>query len=166
MMSATIDSTLVAEVARAAVTRVAPHELPLFRATAAAYFKRADQVSHQRQNDDDMLGFGGVVDVSMVTPVALAVASAVVQLVATELAKSMGKRTGDALVDRVAGAFKGPRRLESPQFATDQAPALTPAQLERVRVVAIDKALRLRLPKSQADRLADAVISTLALPAS
>jgi hypothetical protein len=167
MSSTPIDPALVADVARDALTRVAPEELPLFRATATAYFKRRDQLPVDVDDDaDDMLAFGDAVDLSMVTPVVLAVATAVVQLVSSEVAKAAGRRAGESLGDYVAAAFKRLGRKDAPQSAVAAAPTLTSDQLARVRQVAFDKAVQLRLPSGQANLLADAMVGTLAVSAT
>jgi hypothetical protein len=162
------DRALVSEVARQVVRQTAPEELPLFSATAAAYFERADRASRPLDDRDDMLGFGEAVDLTMVTPVALAVASAVVQLVATEIAKATAKRAAEAATDSVAAFFQGLRTSSKtePGTASAATPTLTAAQLAEVRQVAFDKACQLKLPIAQADVLADGVVGTLAVPQS
>jgi hypothetical protein len=66
----TPDDELVALLARAAVERAAPEELPLFRATSSAYFEDPGALERQASKDD-MLGFGPGAVVVLLTPVAL-----------------------------------------------------------------------------------------------
>ena len=57
-MADTPQSQLVEEIARDLVGQIAPHELPLFRATSAAYFRRSARSFKTQGARDEMLGFG------------------------------------------------------------------------------------------------------------
>ncbi len=155
--------TRVAALARAAVERAAPEELPLFRATSEAYLRDPASLE-QRGGRDEMLGFGVEAAAVLVTPVALSVARDVLVFLGEQVrrvARKEGEGAVDKLVDRVAG-----RDGDEPQ--AEAAPAepppldLTDEQLEQVRAIALEKAKLLKLPDAKAELLADSLVGSLA----
>lgn len=145
----------VAALARAAVTRTAPEELPLFRATSEAFFERPDELGENRR--DAMLGFGLEAAVVLVTPVALEVAKDVIFWLRDQVAARAGER-GEAALDWVAARLgAGPQEDAAPQGA-----GLTDEQLAQVRELALAKATQLQLPETKAELLADALVGSLA----
>lgn len=153
-MTESVENDIVADVARELVAKTAPQELPLFRATSEAYFKDPQKVLEQQRGKDEMLGFG--VEIAMfVAPVALEVAKSVVKWIAGELQKSAQKEASGAIEERVHKLF---HREEG-----EAEPGLTPEQLARVHDVALKKATELKLPKPQADLLADSVVGSLSV---
>jgi hypothetical protein len=162
-LTSTADDARVTALARAAVERAAPEELPLFRATSEAYLRDPAALERQRAGGkDDMLGFGAEAAMVLVTPVALSVASDVLRFVGEQIrrvARKEGEGAVDALVDRVAG------RDEEAAAAAPAEPApleLTDEQLEQVRAVALEKAKLLKLPDAKAELLADSLVGSLA----
>lgn len=153
------DDARVTALARAAVERAAPEELPLFPATSEAYLRDPASL-RPRGGRDDMLGFGVEAAAVLVTPVALSVARDVLTFLAEQVrrvARKEGEGAVDRLVDRVAG------RDDEEQPAAPPPPAeLTDAQLEQVRAHALEKALLLRLPPAKAELLADSLVGSLA----
>ena len=155
------DSARIAALARAAVEKAAPEELPLFRATSEAYLRDPAELE-QRAGKDEMLGFGVEAAAVLVTPVALSVARDVLVFLGEQIrriARNEGEGAIDRLVDRVAG-----RHDEEPEPAAP-APAalgLTDEQLEQVRELALDKARLLKLPEAKAELLADSLVGSLA----
>ena len=98
-----VDDERVTALARAAVERAAPEELPLFRATSEAYLNDPAALE-QRGGRDEMLGFGVEAAAVLVTPVALSVARDVLAFLAEQVrrvARKEGEGAIDALVDRV-----------------------------------------------------------------
>jgi hypothetical protein len=151
------DDALVAGLARAAVERAAPEELPLFAPTSEAFF--ADPGSLERRGGrDDMLGFGVESALVLLTPVALTVAREVVGFVAAQLRARL-KEEGEGAVQRALDrVFKrGGDAAAAPPEA-----GLTEAELERVRAIALEKARQLKLAPDRADLLADAIVGGLA----
>jgi hypothetical protein len=151
-----VENDIVADVARGLVAQTAPQELPLFRATSKAYFKDPKKVLEQEQGKDEMLGFG--VEIAMfVAPVALEVAKAVVKFVAEELRKSTQKEASSVIEERVHKLFHRDEGGGEPE------PGLTREQLAQVHQVALKTATQLKLPKPQADLLADSVVGRLSI---
>src|SRR5262245_57703263 len=72
---------LVAEVARALIEQVVPQEMPLFRASSAAYFKNPRRALRGQSDRDEMLGFGAGEGATFVTPIALIAATRLVEFV-------------------------------------------------------------------------------------
>jgi len=150
---------LVADLARDIVAQNAPQELPLFRATSAAYFKNPGKVLKSQSGKDEMLGFGAAEAVLMLTPSVLVIVNQVVTFVIAEVQKSVAEESSNLLDDLVKKMFKK-FRSEHEQNAT---PALTPAQLAHVHQLAYEEASRLALSDAKAKLLADSIVGSLAI---
>ncbi len=151
-MEPRVDDDLVVDVARTVVAQAAPHELPLFRATANAYLRDPDGV--EKAQKDEMLGFG-VDSLVALTPCVLAVTRAIVEFVAGEVSKAL-KDEGANVIQRVV------RRLFGKTESGDGAEyALSADQLGRVHAVALEKAAALNVPERQAQLLADSMVGSL-----
>ena len=84
------------------VALLAPDELPLFRATAAAYQKNPQAVFDNKPGKEHALGFGQTGEVVALTPAILAIMAPVIAFVAQEM--SAAAPAGST----VAGAFTPP----------------------------------------------------------
>lgn len=158
-MSASPDDELVAELSREVVALAAPHELPLFRATSAAYFRDPDQVLKRRGSRDEMLGFGGA-DLMALTPYVLAVATPVVRYLFDEVA-TVAREEGSAVIRQVVRRMFD-RSPDSGGVTAVEPVSLNPDQLRRVRELTMEKAKELELPEGKAELLADSVVGRLA----
>jgi hypothetical protein len=65
------DQATVLDIARRVVAEAAPAEAPLFDAVVDAYLERPAAFLSDTGSSDDMLGFGGLEAVSLVTPLVL-----------------------------------------------------------------------------------------------
>jgi hypothetical protein len=157
---AALDDVLVAELARTAVERAAPEELPLFRPTSEAFF--ADPTAlERREGRDDMLGFGVDSALVLLTPVALAVARDVVDFVVAQVRSRLHDEGESAVQGALDRLFR--RGDEKPETAAGDADAeLTDEELGRVHTIALEKARQLRLSPDRAVLLADAIVGGLA----
>lgn len=156
-VAAAEDERRITELARAAVERAAPEELPLFRATSEAYLRDPSALGQGRSRDE-MLGFGAEAAMVLVTPVALSVARDVLVFLGEQVrrvARKEGEEAVDRIVDRVAG------RNED-EVAAPPAAELTDEQLEQVRALALEKAKLLKLSDTKAKLLADSLVGSLA----
>jgi hypothetical protein len=159
-----VDDRLVAELARSAISRAAPEELPLFRATSEAYFENPDAVA-AKGSGDDMLGFGVGEALVLLTPVALAVSRDVLNFVLEQLrsqAREHGKEAIDRLVSRLIKRDEESAAEPAAADADAKPPDLTEEQLEEVRALAIEKARQLKLAPDKAELLADSLVGSLA----
>jgi hypothetical protein len=153
------EDELVADLARRLVADTAPQELPLFRATSAAYFRDPDEVLAQRKGRDEMLGFGVEAAVVLLTPAALEVAKSVVSFVAMRLRGAAERGAGELIDEKVAAVFA---KLRGEKPKEHEAPDLDDAELAEVRRVAFEKARQLDVPEDKASLLADSVVGSLA----
>jgi hypothetical protein len=152
---------VVVDLARDLVSQAAPHELPLFAATSAAYLAHPQDAVGG--DGDQALGFGVEAAAAFLTPAALLVASEVVTALRAALGKSAERVADDAadgLLDRI---------LHRGDVGAGDPPA-TPAALSRdqlvaVRDAAIAKAKALGISSTQADMLGDALAGKLAIGA-
>ena len=156
-VAAALPDDLVAELARAAVQRAAPEELPLFAPMSEAYFADPAALDSGKRRDD-MLGFGVDAAVMLVTPVALQVARDVLGFLHAEL-RERAREQGEGAIDRIIARLVG-RKDETP--AEEPVPELTDAQLEQVRTLAVKKARLLKLSEDRAALLADSLVGSLA----
>ena len=154
------DGARVTALARAAVERAAPEELPLFHATSEAYLRDPSALKQKPGGGkDEMLGFGAEAAMLLVTPVALSVARDVLVFLGEQVrrvARKEGEGAIDRLVDRAAGRDDDAAAGAPPPLD------LTDEQLEQVRAHALEKALLLKLPAAKAELLADSLVGSLA----
>ena len=150
-MSDPDQNQLIADVARDIVRQTSPEELPLFRATGAAYFKNPDKVLKEQKSKDELLGFGAGEAVALLTPYALVVVTEVVRFVTEQVQKSVAAESADLIGDIVKKLFKRVRPEENNVLP------LTLAQLAQVREVTYESARRLNLSDDRASLLADAI---------
>jgi hypothetical protein len=165
-MSAATDD-LVTELARDAVARTAPEELPLFRAASAAYLEDPEAAAAGTGARGDALGFGAEAAMALVTPVALAVSTDVLRFLRAEVAKHAREQGADAIAGVVRKLFKRFRDEDEIATAVGDAqpdtalPGLSPEQLEEVHRIAVEKARSLRLSSERAELLADSIVGEL-----
>jgi len=161
MLTDYVDTTLVIDVARGVVRDVAPHEMPMFRANSALYLKQPNKATTTRKGDgDDLLGFGAGVDLTLLTPFAIAIATEVLKFLANEIAESAKRESTPIIHDQVRRLFV---RFRGEEPKSEDPPALTRQQLEQVRGIAYDTARRLQLSTDQAKLLADSTVGGLAV---
>ena len=157
-MSAAESDALVAALARAAVEKAAPEELPLFRATSEAYFENP-QALEQKRGKDEMLGFGVDAALLLVTPVALQVARDVIGFLGEQL-RERAREQGEGAIDRVIARLVNRNGGDGDAEPVEE---LTDEQLEQVRALAIKKGRALKLSDERATLLADSLVGSLAL---
>jgi hypothetical protein len=158
-MAEDVPDAVVADLARQLVSRSAPQELPLFRATSEAYFADPEKTLERRGERDEMLGFGVEAAAVLVTPVALEIAKQVAFFLATQFRDAAKKESGQAIGDLVRRLF---RRDEEEAAREQEPPPLTRDQLDEVRRIAFERARQLDLSEDRAGLLADAVVGSLA----
>jgi hypothetical protein len=158
-MTSTDQNQLIADLARDIVAQIAPQELPLFRATSAAYFKNPEKALKKQTGKDEMLGFGAGEMVPLLTPVVLAVITEVVTFLTVEVKKAVAAESASLISEQVKNLFK---KFHPEGEIGQRDPAqLTHEQLARVHKLAYERFLQLKLPETQADRLADAITACL-----
>jgi hypothetical protein len=141
---------VVVDLAGLVLRSVAPEELLLLPETAAEFF--ADpRATLTAQDRDEPLGFG--IDVALLTPAVLAVASAAVQALWDMVSSGVAEAVRPNLTDRIRLLLR-----IRPEPVTV---SLTPAQAAQVHDVARRQALAVGLDDSRALMLADAVIGSL-----
>jgi hypothetical protein len=147
------DKALIAELTELALSTAAPDELVVFEETAEEYF--ADpHAALTAVRKDAAVGFG--LELAMITPVALAVGSAVVQAILAALGDrviQVGGRGVGALLKRLL------RKDSRPQQPGEL--SLSPDQARYVRQVALDRARALGMPEGQAAMLADSFVGAI-----
>lgn len=158
------NNQLIADVARDIIAQTAPQELPLFRATSAAYFKHPDKVLKDQTSKDEMLGFGPDEAVALLTPYVLLVMTEAVTFIVNEVKKSVTDESAAVISDLVKKQFKRFRSKEKKE--QHEVVLLTPEQIEQVHKQVYEKAHQLKLSDDKAGLLADAVVGSLVSEAS
>lgn len=128
---------------------VAPEELPFFQDIATDFWSDP-RAATAKGGHGASIGFG--FDEAMTTTLLLAVATPVLESLATALGNAVKERVSPKVtgwIRRILGV--GPR-------TPDPIPRLSPEQLAFVRSTTRDQALRSGMQAPQADLLADAVV--------
>ncbi|MCX5199363.1 hypothetical protein OOK31_36755 [Streptomyces sp. NBC_00249] len=142
------DREQTARLARSAVADLAPEELELFEQTAEAFFARP--VPRRAVTVQDPVGMGLETVVGVLSGVALAVTTSVLQHVAVQTA------------DRTRNMFRFRRRREAVQSVPDPDPEpVSGAQLGKLRELAQKRGMELGLSAERAELLADALVGGL-----
>jgi hypothetical protein len=147
------EQNLVRELAQTVVAQEEPDELAVFDETADEYFADPERAL-EAQERDEAVGFG--IDLALLTPFVLAVATPVIQLLVTmvqDAVRSEAQPVITALVRRLL--HRGP--TEPDAGGADRVVALTADQVSRVRDVAFDRGRAVGLPEGRAALLADAI---------
>lgn len=155
--TAVVSGELISELARQVVVAAAPAELPLFRATSAAYLHDPESVLAPHGKDDEILGFGVEAAVVLIAPAALQAARSVLEFLVAQVSEATQSETSDQIRRRVHGLFNRDS-AEQPGGI-----ALSRAELARVREIAFDAGRQARLPEREANMVADAMVGRLAL---
>jgi hypothetical protein len=147
---------LVDELAVGALATLAPAELAIYADTSTEFYQDPDRVLGGSRRDE-AVGFG--LDLALMTPFVIAVASSVVHLLGSiigEAVKDEGVPAAHTLLRRLL------RRPSTPADPTAAEPlALSAAQARQVRDVALARAQALGVPDAQAQLLADAITGGL-----
>jgi hypothetical protein len=150
------ENELVEGLARLVLEQTAPEELVLFQETAQEYFQDPQAVLDPKRRDEE-LGFG--LDLAMLTPCVLAVATAVIQFLASTVAETVGHASRPLVAGVVRRLL---RRPEPASAVAGEAPApLSVDQARQVRDIAYQRARGVGLDEHQAMVLADAVVGGL-----
>jgi hypothetical protein len=147
---------LIAELARLALDEAAPEELVLFPETAEEYFRDPQAVLDPKRRDE-ALGFG--LDLAMLTPYVLAVATPVVQFLASTVAEAIGEESKPLVIRFVRRLLRRPD--PAPEVTEPAPPSLSTDQVRQVRELAYQRARNLGLDEDQAVLLADSVVGGL-----
>jgi hypothetical protein len=163
-MTEQVPDAAVADAAREIVARIAPQEVPLFRATSEAYFADPEKALAENKPKDEMLGFGVEAAALLLTPVIIDVVRRVAIALVNSAGDAVQKEGSEAVGGFVHKLFhRGKGKDEDGGGAAKaDVPDLSPEQLQEVREIAYSRALELEVPEDRAGLLADAVVGSLA----
>ena len=151
------ENELVSELAKLALEQTAPEELVLFDETAAEYFRDPSGTLRPGQHEE-AVGFG--LELGMLTPFILAIATPVVHMLVSLVEHSVEDELKPTVAQLVHRLFRG---AGSSAAAPGAGPPieLTVDELRRVRATAYERGIGLGLDKSRAGLLADSVAGGL-----
>ena len=166
------DQALISELSQSVLAQAAPDELAVFDDTASEYF--ADPAGTLRPHGrDEPVGFG--IDLALLTPYVLAVATPVIQLIVGMVSDAVHTDSRSVLAPLVRRLLRlpepaaaGPDDSSSHRDGPgdtghdDGAPrALTTEQARQIHEVALERGRTLGLDDDRAAMLADAVVGGL-----
>ena len=160
-MSLTPDRDLVDAFAQEVLASAAPEELAIFEETSEEYHRDPDKVL-SAEGRDEAVGFG--VDLALLTPYVLAVAAPVLSYLLNTVAEAAKTEAKPVIKDLVHRLFhRSNKEGEKAEEAEPAEPpiALSPAEISKVREVALARATDLGLPTERARLLAEAVVGGL-----
>jgi hypothetical protein len=151
------DRDLVRALTAAALEVAAPEELVVLEETAAEFFADRRALLHPKDRDDPV-GFG--IDVGLIAPYVLAVATPVVKFLLDTVAGAAEDAAKPMVVDAARRLIRRPRGGPD----GDGTVPLTLDQVRHARAIAYDEARRLGLAEDQCLLLADSVAGGLVSP--
>ena len=146
---------LASELAALSLEDAAPEELALFPEISEEYFRDPDGVIGARSRDE-AVGFG--LDIAMLTPYFLAVATPVVQLLASVVQESAREEVKAPVATAIRRLL---RRDGNATAGGDAQAALSREQARQVRQTAYDQARTLGMDEERAGLLADSLVGRL-----
>jgi hypothetical protein len=165
------DQALIRELSQSVLSQAAPDELAVFDETAHEYFTDPEATLRPHGRDEPV-GFG--IDIALLTPYVLAVATPVIQLLVGLVSDAVHSDSRSVLAPLVRRLLRLPEPApsgagstgtpapDSTQPAGEAAPlALTTEQARRIHDVALERGRGLGLAEDQAAMLADAVVGGL-----
>jgi hypothetical protein len=164
-MTTLTKNQLIADLAQDVVTEIAPQELTMFRMQSEAYFRDPEEALKPQTGKDDMLGFGIGDAASFMTPAVLAATTIVFNFVVAAVTESTQEEAKDFIGEAVQSMFKKLRPDEKKE-GKEEALALTPEQLKKIRELVVTQALQLGLSRKTSVTLADSLIGRLAVSSS
>jgi hypothetical protein len=152
-VAAADERDLVAQLAEAVLERTAPEELVLFSETAEEYFDDPEAVLDPKHRDE-AVGFG--LDLALLTPFVLAVATPVVRFLLDAAADALQDEAKASIITAVRRLVRRDSDAEPP--AAGQALSLSTTQLSSLRDLAYSRARAVGVAEAQAALIADAVV--------
>lgn len=149
------DPRTVTRLAREAVRRAAPDELPQFAVTAEAFLASPDRV-RRAAGRDEPLGLGLESVAVLTTTAALSVT--------VEVLKHLAQHYSDRLMTRIGRRLSALLGRRSSSRKAVALPTLDKQQLSRLHALAVSKAMARQVPAEQATLIADGIIAGLSLP--
>lgn len=152
--SSPADRELITALTAAALDRAAPDELVVLDDTAEEYFADPAALLHPRGRDE-AVGFG--VEIALITPYLLAVASPVVKFLLDTVTGAAQDAAKPVVVRVARRLIRGGR----PDPGAGAVPPLSADQVRYAREIAFGQARRLGLAEAQSALLADAIAGGL-----
>ncbi|MGW3248025.1 hypothetical protein [Streptomyces sp. NPDC001070] len=154
------ENALATRLARRAVEATAPEELPQFAMTASAFHRASPRNRLLVDERDEPLGIGLEAITALISTGALAAAVKVLD--------NLTDRWTDRAIDVVQRRFVPRLRRRGAEITTADVAAmrLSAEQLTQVRRVAVETAMRMRVPEAQARSIADGIVAELVTLAS
>ena len=148
---------LIKELSKVIVVEVAPEEIDLFDELVVEYFRDPTPPDRSQTQKDDPLGFGIEETLIAVTPSATAVANIIINYLLTEVIKITESERAEEVKRKIKALFSSEREDKvKPE-------PLTKEQLENIRKLARKQAINFGIGPERAERMADALIGSLAL---
>ena len=147
----------IQEISKDIVVEVAPEEMDLFDELVMEYFQNPTPPDFSVSPKDDPLGFGIGETLVAVAPAAAAMAEVVLNSLMNESLRTAQEESAELVKRKIKSLFNSKQKE-----AKDPIP-LTKEQLEQVRKLAIKQAIKFGIGPEKAEKMANALIGSLAL---
>jgi len=154
---------LVQEFSRDIVVVVAPEEIDLFDELVMEYFQDRTPPDLSAKPKDDPLGFGLGEVLIAATPAVAAMVDVVLNYLVNEIVKAAQGESAELIKRKIKGLFNPKKDEITEKSDEDNVVPLTKEQLEQVKKLAHKQAIKFGIGSEKADRMANALIGSLAL---
>jgi hypothetical protein len=155
---------LIRELSKTVVTETVQVEMDLFEELVEGYFQHPVPPEPSAQLRDDPLGFGLDEVLIAVTPAAAAMVSAVLNHLGTEFIHVAKDESAEVVKKRVKELFQKKKKSDKLVKKVDKGVRpLNKEQLEQVKKLARNEAIRFGVSKDKAEKMANALVGKLAL---
>ena len=146
----------IKDISRQVVVQTAPEELDLFDELSQEYYQNPQPPRRAANARDDELSFGLEDTLIAITPVAMAMASTVMTFLVGQVVKAGKEESANLIQKKIKALF-------NPQPTPQGPPPLTREQLQQVQELARGVAIQYGVKANQADKMATALVGSLAL---
>jgi hypothetical protein len=155
---------LVQEISKDIVVEIAPEEMDLFDELIMEYFQDPTPPNLSAKPKDDPLGFGLGEVLIAATPAVAAMVDVVLNYLINESIKAAQGESAEFIKRKIKGLFNPEKKEEkTSKTGQDDVEPLTKEQLEQVKKLARKQAIKFGIGSDKAEKMANALIGSLAL---
>jgi len=154
---------LIWELSKGIVVEIAPEEMDLFDELVMEYFQDPTPPDLSAKPKDDPLGFGLGEVLIATTPAVAAMVDGVLNYLINEIVKAAQGESAELIKRKIKDLFNPKKEEKTDKSNEDDVVSLTKEQLEQVKKLARKQAIKFGIGSDKADRMANALIGSLAL---
>lgn len=155
---------LIQELSKGIVAETAPEEMDLFDELVTEYFQNPTPPDLSAKPKEDPLGFGLNELLIVVTPAAAEIVRSVLNHLMTETMEAAKDESAEMVKKKVKKLFNPENKNEKPAKKDDgEVRPLNKEQLEQVKKLARKQAIKFGIGPDKAEKMANALVGSLAL---